>query len=331
MDTFSSVVSVNLHLQNGVTGSVFVNKKADRDVASIGTNPHLGSGTSFPLYGLPTKYDFFLFSRDHYYTLDNAWFELIDQGYAMCLVDDGTGTGNKVAKYFIDSDGNYNELYTYVLYSPDGGILETNTFTLKVTLAAPPNPAATPAVGETPNNVNPQDLVAQINKLSNLVYAVFGAILARSAAGVHSDPGGGGAGAGSADLRRAGLQRLQPERDRRRQAAGADFADLLGQHRLSHRRLDHDPAVRSEEAASWCRSTDRCRTGLDKQVTFALLQSADKSSYPAAHDDAADRHRRHLWRQRTGRADRHAVQLGVPGLGRDSAARSPAIRLPAPR
>ena len=58
---------------------------------SIGTNP-LG-GTSFPLYGLPTKCDFFLFSRDHYYTLDNAWFELIDQGYAMCLVDDGTGTG----------------------------------------------------------------------------------------------------------------------------------------------------------------------------------------------------------------------------------------------
>ena len=59
-----------------------------------------------------------------------------------------------------------------------------------VTLAAPPNPAAAPAVGETPNNVNPQDLVAQINKLSNLVYAVFGAIFARPAARVHPDPGG---------------------------------------------------------------------------------------------------------------------------------------------
>ena len=172
MDTFSSVVSVNLHLENGVTGSVFVNKKADRDVASLGSNP-TGADTA-TLNGLPIKYDFFLFSRDHYYTLDNAYFELIDQGYAMCLIDDGTGTGNKVAKYYLDADGNYNELYTYVLYSQNGGVLETNSFPLKVTLAAPANPTSTPAVGETPNNVNPQDLVAQINKLSNLVYAVFG-------------------------------------------------------------------------------------------------------------------------------------------------------------
>jgi hypothetical protein len=172
MDTYSSVVSVNLHLQNGVTGSVFVNKKADRDVASLGSNPS-GANTA-TLNGLPLKYDFFLFSRDHYYTLDNAYFELIDQGYAMCLIDDGTGTGNKVAKYYLDADGNYNELYTYVLYSQDGGVLETNSFPLKVTLGAPANPSATPAIGETPNNVNPQDLVAQINKVSNLIYAVFG-------------------------------------------------------------------------------------------------------------------------------------------------------------
>ena len=114
MDTFSSVVSVSLHLKNGVTGSVFLNKKADRDVASLGSNPS-GTDTS-TVNGLPTKYDFFLFSRDHYYTLDNASFELIDQGYAMCLIDDGTGTGNKVAKYYLDADGNYNELYTYILY-----------------------------------------------------------------------------------------------------------------------------------------------------------------------------------------------------------------------
>ena len=115
MDTYSSVVSANLHLQNGVTGSVFLSKKADRDVASIGSNP-TGSAT---LFGLPTKYDFFIFSRDHYSTLKGASFELIDQGYAMCLVDDGSGTGTKVASYYVDSDGNYNELYTYVLYSPN--------------------------------------------------------------------------------------------------------------------------------------------------------------------------------------------------------------------
>ena len=96
MDTLSSVVSINMHLQNGITGSIFMSKKADRDVASIGTNPT--GNNSFPLSGLPTKYDFFIFTRDHYYTLHDAQFELIDQGYAMSLVDDGTGTGNKVAK-----------------------------------------------------------------------------------------------------------------------------------------------------------------------------------------------------------------------------------------
>ncbi len=172
MDTYGSVVSANLHLQNGVTGSIFLSKKADRDVASIGTNP---GAPSFPaLYGLPAKYDFFIFSRDHYATLKNAQFELIDLGYAMCLVDDGSGTGTKIAQYFVDSDGNYNELYAYALYSLNGGIIETNTFTLKVTLGTPANLSATPILPETPNNVNPQDLVAQINKLSTLIYAAFG-------------------------------------------------------------------------------------------------------------------------------------------------------------
>ncbi len=188
MDTCNSVVAANLHLQNGVTGSIFVNKKADRDVASLGSNP-TGPDTA-TLNGLPLKYDFFLFSRDHYYTLDGASFELIDQGYAMCLIDDGTGTGNKVAKYYVDADGNYNELYAYVLYSPNGGVLETNTFSLKVTLAAPANPSATPPIGETPNSVNPQDLVAQINKVSGLIYAVFRAGLTGPAPGLYSDPGG---------------------------------------------------------------------------------------------------------------------------------------------
>lgn len=172
MDTYSSVVSANLHLENGVTGSVFLSKKADRDVASIGTNPV--GGTTSPLFGLPTRYDFFIFSRDHYWTLKGASFELIDHGYAMCLIDDGTGTGSKVARYYIDSDGHYYELYTYVLYSPNGGVIETQTFPLRVTLGAPGNLAATPIIPETPNNVNPQDLVAQINTLSNLIYAAFG-------------------------------------------------------------------------------------------------------------------------------------------------------------
>ena len=92
----------------------------------------------------------------------------------MCLVDDGTGTGAKVAKYDIDTDGNYNELYSYALFSPNGGVIETASFTLKIALGAPANPGATPPLPETPNNVNPQDLVTQINKASSLIYAAFG-------------------------------------------------------------------------------------------------------------------------------------------------------------
>ena len=174
IDTYSSVVCAGLHLENGVTGSVYLSKKADRDIASIGTPPTgLTPLFAFQAPGAP-KYDFFLFSRDHYSTLKRAFFELIDQGYAMCLVDDGSGTGTKIAKYCIDSDGNYYELFTYALYSPDGGVLESASFTLKIALGAPPNPATTPATPETPNNVNPQDIVTQINKVSNLVYAAFG-------------------------------------------------------------------------------------------------------------------------------------------------------------
>ena len=176
IDTYSSVVSAGLHLANGVTGSIFLSKKADRDVASIGstpTGPNAAPLYAFSLPGAP-KYDFFLFSRDHYWTLKGAEFKLIDQGYAMCLIDDGSGTGTKIAQYYIDADGNYYELFTYVLYSPNGGILETASFTLKVALGAPANPATTPVTSETPNNVNPQDLVTQINKVSTLIYAAFG-------------------------------------------------------------------------------------------------------------------------------------------------------------
>ena len=172
MDTYSSVVSANLHLQNGVTGSIFLNKKADRDVASLGTNP--APPASFPLLGLPAKYDFYLFSRDHYSTLFDSQFNLIDQGYAMCLVDDGSGTGTKIASFYLDSEGDYNELYTYVLTNASGSIIESSSFTLKVTLGAPANLSATPILPETPNNVNPQDLVTQINKVSNLIYAAMG-------------------------------------------------------------------------------------------------------------------------------------------------------------
>jgi hypothetical protein len=171
-DTHSSVVSVNLRLQNGITGSIYLNKTADREVASLSSPPP--NTLSVSIFGLPPNYDFFVFSRDHYSTVDNAMLQIIDNGYAMCLVDDGTGTGNKVAKYYVDSDGNYFESYSYVLASTDSGILESSNFALKVTLGSPANLSATPALPETPNNVSPQDMVNAINKASNIVYAAFG-------------------------------------------------------------------------------------------------------------------------------------------------------------
>jgi hypothetical protein len=177
IDTYSSVVSADLHLENGITGAIFLSKKADRDIASIGNNTSTPPPANvFPLYGLSLAgtYDFYIFSRDHYATLQDCYFELIDMGYAMCLTDNGTGTGTKNAQYYVDSDGNYYELYTYVLYSPSLGVLESSVFPLKVTLGSPANLSATPPVAETPNSVNPMDLASQINKVSNLVYAAFG-------------------------------------------------------------------------------------------------------------------------------------------------------------
>ena len=53
MDTYGSVVSANLHLENGVTGSIFLSKKADRDVASIGSNA-TETGAS-QVFGLPDE------------------------------------------------------------------------------------------------------------------------------------------------------------------------------------------------------------------------------------------------------------------------------------
>jgi hypothetical protein len=73
----------------------------------------------------------------------------------MCLVDDGSGTSTKVASYYINSDGNYYKLYVYVIYTLDSSIIETSSFTLKVTLGSPENLGTTPITLATPNNVNP--------------------------------------------------------------------------------------------------------------------------------------------------------------------------------
>jgi len=283
MDTYSSVVAANLHLENGITGAIFVSKKADRDIASIGTNPPPppppGTGPSFPLFGLPAKYDFYVFSRDHYATLHDCSFELIDQGYAMCLVDDGTGTGTKMAQYYIDSDGNYNELYTYVLYSPAGGVLETNSFALKVTLGSPANLAATPPVAETPNSVNPMDLAAQINKLSNLVFAAFGPsspgqppaylpiqAIGGPAGGVQAAPISGAPGPNGYNLNVAAANR-QPVTISQIFSANAAY-QIAGSTTTV--------PLKSGKAVPFYGSLSH---GLDKQVTKQVLQSASGTSF----------------------------------------------------
>lgn len=180
MDTYNSIVSVNLHLANGVTGSVFVDKMADRDIIFLGSD----KGRKTGLHGLPPNYQFIIFSRDHYGTLSGGTrssgspggssFDLVDHGYAMCVVDDGSGSGNKVAKYYIDSEGHYYELYSYALTTPIDGIVETSTFILKVALGTAGDLRASPVILDSPNSVNPQDLVKHINRVSRMVYAAFG-------------------------------------------------------------------------------------------------------------------------------------------------------------
>ena len=278
MDTYNSVVSANLHLQNGVTGSILLSKKADRDIASIGTNPSPPVPNSFPLFGLPTKYDFYIFSQNHYWTLKGATFELIDQGYAMCLVDDGSGTGTKVASYYIDSDGNYYELYTYALYSPTGGIIESASFALKVTLGAPANLSSTPIIPETPNNVNPQDLVAQINKVSNLIYAAMGpsspgqppayipiqAVAGEvQAAPILGPPGFSGYSLNVVTANRQPLQISQIY-------SGAVAYTIAGTTTIL------PVSAKSGKAVPFYGSLSN---GLDKQVPFAALPSKDGTSY----------------------------------------------------
>ena len=231
--------------ENGVTGSVFLSKKADRDVASIGTNP-VGPNT-LPLFGLPTKYDFFIFSRDHYWTLKGASFELIDQGYAMCLVDDGTGTGTKVAKYFIDSDGNYYELYTYVLYSPNGGVIETSSFTLRVTLGAPGKPGRdADHSGDAEQREPAGSRRADQQGLESHLRGVW-TVEPGPTAGVPADSSGRRGGAGGADRRTAGLQWVFAQCRRGEPPARADLPDLFGQPGVSDRRLDDDHPDQSQD------------------------------------------------------------------------------------
>ncbi len=320
LDTYSSVVTANLHLANGVTGSVLVSKKADRNVASISGSPT--GGTSHPLVGLepPAKYDFFLFSRDHYETLADVQFHLIDQGYAMCLVNDGTGTGSKTARYYVDTDGNYNELYSYVLFSESRGILETSSFPLKIALGAPANPNTSPATPETPNNVNPQDLVKQINAVSNLIFAASGP----SAAGQPPQfipiqvAGGATARCRPHDRGPTGIQRLRDQRGGHQPPASPDREPVRRRHHVPDRRDDQRRADYCLEEARPVLRVPLVRPGQAGRAAGAVLGRPRHTDPPP--DGAADHHVGPIRRRRRRGADRLTVELRVPGIGRHSRA-----------
>ena len=283
MDTFSSVVSVNLHLQNGVTGSVFVNKKADRDVASIGTQS-ARARTASRSTGLPTKYDFFLFSRDHYYTLDNAWFELIDQGYAMCLDRRRhRARATRSRSTFIDTDGNYNELYTYVLYSPNGGVLETNTLhAARSRSARPPIPPRRPQSARRPTTSTRR--ISSRRSTSCRTWST--PCSARQSPGqppaYHSDSGGGAERRSQAGARSSGRPGFNGYS---LNVVGASKQPVLISQIYSAN-LAY-PIAGSTTILPINPKTGKVvpfygslSHGLDKQVPLALLQSADGSYMP---------------------------------------------------
>ena len=112
-----------------------------------------------PLYGLPTKYDFFLFSRDHYGTLDDAPVRADRPG-----LRDVPGRrrlrhrhqGRQVTTS--TRTATTTSCTTYVLFSPTGGVIETSQLHAQGHARRARQPERHPGHSETPNNVNPQDL-----------------------------------------------------------------------------------------------------------------------------------------------------------------------------
>ena len=190
-----------------------------------------------------------------------------------------------------------------------------------MTLGAPANLGATPIIPETPNNVNPQDLVAQINKVSNLVYAAFGPVQPRTAPGIHSNPGRAGRGPQAApiigppgfsgySLNVVGANR-QPVQISQIYSAGVTYP-IAG----STTTIPFNP--KSGKSVPFYGSLSH---GLDKQSSFPLLQSKDLTSFIPRSTVPAGSNSRSLWRQRARRPHRHAVQLRLPGVGCDTSGR----------
>ena len=233
----------------------------------------------------------------------------------MVLADDGSGTGTKVAKYYVDSDGNYFELYSYVLFSASDGVLETATFPLKVTLGSPANPGTTPPTPETPNNVNPQDLVAQINTASSLIYAAFGAsspgqppayLPIQVSGGAARRPGRHDHGAPGFDgyamnVLGASRQPVQVSQT----YVGAMTYPIAGTSRDGARQPAKQKPVPFYGSISH---------GLDRQVSYPALYSADGTSDPAP-DGAADRHVRPVRRAGLGALIGTPLSFAFQGSG----------------
>ena len=189
----------------------------------------------------------------------------------MCLVDDGTGTGTKVAKYYIDADGNYYELYTYVLYSPNGGVIETSSFTLKSDARRAGQPGrhaghardAEQRQSAGPRRADQQGFEPDLRR--------FRAFESRPTARLHSDSSGRRRGPSGSHHRPAGLQRLHPQCRRHEPAARADLADLLRKRDVRHRRPDHDRPVNIRRQASRCPFYGSLSHGFDSRVSVLVL------------------------------------------------------------
>ena len=210
-----------------------------------------------------------------------------------------------------------------------GGVIETNSFPLKVTLGTPANLSATPIIPETPNNVNPQDLVAQINKLSNLIYAALGPSSPGQPPAYIPIQAVGGSGAGHAHHGPAGLQRLHAQRHGREPPARPDLADLLRIGHLPHRRLRPPSSPTTQRPPRPCRSTARSRTGSTSRHPFRCCSS--RGNRPSSRAPLSPHVPAPASSAATDSADSSARRSAAPSRARaQSPRRWPPIPRPAP-
>ena len=262
-----------------MTGSVFLSKKADRDVASIGSNPP--DEPHFAFYGLPARSTTSSFSpgtttarsKDALFRADRPGLRDVPRGRRHRDRNEGRQILHRRGRQL------QRALHLCALLAGRRRSSRPQASLSRSRSALRPTRPPRPATPETPNNVNPQDLVTQINKVSNLIYAAFGP----------STPGQPPAYIPIQAVRRRGrrpapiigppgfngysLNVVEHE-----PAAGADLANLCRSATYADRRLRPRSSPSTPSTARRCRSTARSRTASTSRVG-AVLQSADGTSF----------------------------------------------------